>query len=349
MNPVAVTGIGLVSPLGIGFDEFADSLAAGVTALDADEAGILVARVDGFNVADHLVAEKTYLDRTSEFALAAAKLCLDDAGLDAVPADDERRGLVLGTQYGCAGTMETYRERVQQRGMRFATPLLFSHAFANTPASLLAIDFRLRGYHATVTSGAGSGLVALHTALVALALDHADAVLVGASDALDQALIAALAESCLATDDPDAWDPFAADGRALGEGAAMLLLEPLERAEARGAEIRALLTAGAGGDLLLLPNVGLPADPEPPVSSDSPQPGVPASAPQALYGDALGAAGALAAAAAVACLRDQIVPPLQYSDADLASRRESEPMSLSSVTLFHPGGGSLRIELPASA
>lgn len=328
----AVTGIGVVSSVGIGYTEFAESLAQGVSGLDVwsgSPDGPLVGEVVGFDVSEHLVAEKTYLDRCSELALAATKLCLDDAGTRQ-PAAEHQVGLVLGTMFGCAATMAAYTERVRRRGARFATPLLFSHAFANTPASLVSIDFRLRGYHTTVSSGAASGAIALSTALVALALGHAQAVLAGGVEALTPELLAAWRTDLYAADDPDEFDPFACEGTVLGEGAAVLLLERPEAALARGAQPRARIAVdGPGADLTVV--------------TAGAQASGPAVAPEGLYGHALGAAGALAAATAVVALEQQLIPPVRGGDEPLAARREPQARRVEQVAVSCAGAPTLSV------
>ncbi len=328
LSRVAISGIGVVSSVGVGYEPFAEAVVNGISGLGAwsgaaDEP-LLAGEVVGFQVRDYLVAEKGYLDRASEFALAATKLCLDQAGLAAVPAEPERRGLVLGTQYGCLGTAANYTQRVRSRGIRFATPLVFSHAFVNTPASLISIDFDLKGYHATMTSGAGAGLVALETALVALGLGHADAVLAGAADALCADIIAGHAGPLLRTDDPDAYDPMGDAGVALGEGAALLLLESEANLTARGGTALAWLSLD--DDL---------ADWQ--VSTDG---AATSCAPQALYGDCLGALGALDVAAAVAALQAGVLPALRGGDEPLDDRREPLPSEARSARV-----GRLRVSL----
>ncbi|MCC7494747.1 MAG: hypothetical protein IT204_20490 [Fimbriimonadaceae bacterium] len=315
MTQVAITGVGVVSAIGCGFEAFAEAVTQGVSGLGpwSHEPTLLAAELVGWQVNDYLVAEKTYLDRCSELALAAAKLCLDDAGLDALPCPEERAGVVLGTRYGCGTTAAGYAARVRQRGVKFATPVLFTHAFANTPASLLAIDFHLRGHHATVTAGAASGSLALHAALVALACGHADALLAGGAEALSPELLAAHRAEYDPTDDPDEHDPFATAGLLLGEGAGLLLLEPLARATARGARIRGLLDlAPRPADLILCDANGTAPRPHDALCA----------APKGLYGECWGASGALAAATALAALATRTVPPVRGGEGSRESRGE---------------------------
>lgn len=318
MNRVAITGVGVVSPVGIGYDEFSESLVHGVSGLDAwsgSDDPIWVGELAEFSVNDYLIAEKTYLDRCSELALAATKLCLDHAGLESMPAESERSGLVLGTMFGCAGTMAGYTNRVRQRGTRFATPLLFSHAFVNTPASLVSIDFRLKGYHATVTSGARSGSLALQTALVALNAGHSDAILAGGAEALTPELVAAYRDRMPDLADPDDYDPWAGDGLLLGEGAALLLLETASTAAARGADVLAWLSLAAGSHPTALWLSEANGEQATPAAG-------PATATAGLWGDALGAADALAAAAGVSALHTGTVPPVLAGTLELPARRE---------------------------
>ncbi|HAZ63968.1 MAG TPA: hypothetical protein DCZ72_10220, partial [Armatimonadetes bacterium] len=222
---VAITGLGVVSALGLGYEPFAENLAAGVSGLapwsGSEAEPLLVGEVEPYDLRDYLVAEKGYLDRTSELALIAAQLCLRHAGLEALPAARERRGLVVGTQFGCMATATHYCQRVRKRGPRFATPLVFSQSFLNTPASLLSIDYDLAGYHTTLTSGPESGRQAFELGVLALALGQADAVLAGGVDALSAELIAGYDAPLATGDDPEAYVPGAAGGTALGEGAAL--------------------------------------------------------------------------------------------------------------------------------
>ncbi len=183
---------------------------------------------------------------------------------------------------------------------------MFSHAFVNTPASLVAIDFGLRGYHVPLVSGAGSGTQALLTAIVGLQCGHADAVIAGGVEALCPTLFEAVAGQMWSGVDPDLYDPLTDDGRVFGEGAAFLLLERLSAAVQRGAQVHGLLATGSDAGLVV---------------ATGPVAGA-ASCPAGLYGDCFGASGSLAVAAALAGLANDVVVPVRGGDGDLESRRE---------------------------
>ena len=333
VQPAAITGIGVISSIGIGYDAFAEAATLGVVGLEpasVDETR-LAGEVHDFNVVDYLVAEKTYLDRCSEFALAATKLCLDDAGLSELPYEPERRGLVIGTQYGCLDTMARYTDRVRKRGTRFATPVLFSHAFVNTPASLVAIDFALKGYHVPIVSGAASGTRALLTALIGLNCGHADAVIAGGVEALCPTLFEAIAARTWAGDDPDLYDPLADEGRVFGEGAAFFLMERVEAAADRGATIHGVIEVDGQADVTL---------------STGPLDGADAC-PAGLYGECFGASGALAVASALAGLANGVIVPVRGGSEDLESRREPGETNTRSVAVREAenGAAALRVKL----
>jgi 3-oxoacyl-(acyl-carrier-protein) synthase len=268
------------------------------------------------------------------------KLCVDHAGLQRPPAEPDRSGIALGTRYGCLGTMGIYTDRVKKRGVRFATPLMFTHAFANTPASLLSIDYQLKGYHATLTSGEASGTAALATAAVALQAGHADAMLAGGVEALCQELIEGHRQDLAPVDDPDAYDPWAGDGLLLGEGGAFLLLERQADAEARGATIHALLRYGLGieaegSDLVVLSN-----------GQRTAQHATRGCAPSGLYGECFGAAGALATAVAIAGLQQNTLPPVRGGGTSLEERREPAELHGASRAVVCDGGADgLRVEV----
>lgn len=149
--------------------------------------GIITSRgswaVDNFKLDDYLSTPKTYLDRCSALSLAGCALALRDAGVSWPPAEDEF-GIALGTHLGCVETMKGFWDKVLDKGARLANPLLFSHSYFNTPISLCAIEFGLKGYHATFCAGHESGREAVKAACDAIRLGHARAMLCGGVEAI---------------------------------------------------------------------------------------------------------------------------------------------------------------------
>ncbi len=235
---VVITGVGPISVIGTGREAFCAALQRGNQ--PAAESGPL--GVEDFAVEDYLTSEKTYLDRCSEFALAAAVLALDDAQLDWRGGPHPRWGLALGTAFGCLDSMLNNTIRVQNKGARFASPIIFMHSMANSPASLVAIEYGLEGPNPTFCDGDISAGTALHYAWHALVSGQADVMLAGGVDVLSKALLARLSA------EPDRPGP-----RPATEGAAVLVLEKAEAAAARGArplgEIAGCgLASGSDGD-----------------------------------------------------------------------------------------------------
>jgi 3-oxoacyl-[acyl-carrier-protein] synthase II len=216
---VVITGVGPVSAIGVGRDEFAAALAAGESGVIGDPPA---ARIEDFRIDDYLASQKTYLDRCSEFTLAACALALGDAGPAIAGEPQWRAGLSLGTACGCLDTLQRFTTALLEKGARLANPLLFSHAYANTPASLAAIEFNLAGHHAVFTDGRLSGNMAIIAAAEAIQAGRADLVLAGGADALSDASVALRA----------------GDTTPPGEGAGVVLLERFEHAQQRGARVR---------------------------------------------------------------------------------------------------------------
>lgn len=225
MMDVRITGIGPVSSIGIGREAWLRGLAAGqpgVSPLSLFPAEHPTAEVRDLHLEAILPSIKTYLDRASEFTLAAVALALRDAGLAPEAYARWRTGIVLGSEYGCLGTMQIFTDTLQQKGARKANSLLFSHMYVNTPTSLAAIEFGLGGHHGTF-AGHGAGQQALESAVEALQLGRAEVIIAVGVDAISEPLYRALvADGSLGAD-------------ALGEGACALVLEAADFAAQRGA------------------------------------------------------------------------------------------------------------------
>ncbi len=178
LNSVVLTGLGAITARG-DFNLRANESTAphGSTPTSGSTA------LPDFQLGNYLDTKKTYLDRCSSLTLAGGALALRDAGID-WPTQNEKFGITLGTHLGCVETMKGFWDKAHERGVRLAPPLLFSHSYFNTPISLCAIEFGLKGYHTTICAGEKSGLEAVRAAFDAIRLGHADAMLCGGVEAL---------------------------------------------------------------------------------------------------------------------------------------------------------------------
>ncbi|MFW5867827.1 MAG: beta-ketoacyl synthase N-terminal-like domain-containing protein [Armatimonadota bacterium] len=248
---IAITGIGAVSGLGAGVEPLVAALR------DGAEPGTDLLEAD-YDPEDYRESSKTYMDPCSDHALAACYLAVRDAGLGWEAAahpgfDSQRLGASVGSAFGTLESMLNMSGRVQQKGLRFGSPMIFTHAFMNTPAALIAIEYELQGPNMMHSTGDASSAAALAYALTMMRAGRADLMLVGGCEALTDPLIAAMdakADGLEArpTNDVDGND----DGRlgasptdVLGEGAAILVLETQAHAVARGARPLAELTGAA--------------------------------------------------------------------------------------------------------
>ncbi len=137
-----------------------------------------------FDLKTYLATPKTYLDRASALALAGCALALKNAGLQG-PFDADF-GIALGTQFGAVETMRGFEATLAEKGAKSVSPLLFSHSYFNSPISLCAIEWGLKGWH-----GPFCGPDALRDAVTAardaIALGHATRMLCGGVEALSPA------------------------------------------------------------------------------------------------------------------------------------------------------------------
>jgi 3-oxoacyl-[acyl-carrier-protein] synthase II len=254
---VVVTGLGPVTPIGTGVDDFWSALVAGrsgagpITRFDATDFKSQVAcEINDFDIADYLPAPRARrLDRFSQLAYAAATLALADAQLKPTDPDPTRVGMVIGSGIGGIGLWEEEHTKMLQRGPRFVSPSLIAMMIPNAAAGSLAIEFGFTGPNeCTVTACASSGH-ALARAIAYIRNGEADVVLVGGAESCISPM--SVASFCSAralttrNDDPvGASRPFEAnrDGFVIGEAATVLVLESIEHATGRGAPILAEAT-----------------------------------------------------------------------------------------------------------
>ncbi len=264
MRRVAVTGIGVVSPLGSTAREVFDNAAAGRSAirrLETPWAGKLaspLAACARFEPAEHFDPPRLrMLDRVSQLAIVAARSAMRDAGCDEGRIDGKRAGVFLGTGMGAAQTSdEGYRSIYA--GPERINPFLVLMGMANAPAAWIATEHGIEGPNLTYSTACSSAAVAIGEAWMRIASGMVDLALAGGSEAPLSygALKAWEALHTVAREDPEdasaSCKPFAADrtGMVLAEGAAMLILEDRDRAVARGATIHAeMIGYGIATDL----------------------------------------------------------------------------------------------------
>ncbi|MGW1728387.1 beta-ketoacyl-[acyl-carrier-protein] synthase family protein [Streptomyces sp. NPDC002306] len=255
---VAVTGVGIVAPGGVGVPAFWDLLANGRTATRGitlfDPAGLrsrIAAEVD-FDPAAHGIDAATAerADRYVQFAMVAAREAVRDSGLDPEKEDSWRMGVSLGTAVGGTTRLENDYVAVSESGRRWdvdhrrSRPHLHRAFSPSTLASEVAEQFGAHGPVQTVSTGCTSGLDAIGYAFHAVQEGRVDVCIAGASDSPISPITMACFDAIKATspnnDDPEhASRPFDRDrnGFVMGEGGAVLILEELEHARARGAHV----------------------------------------------------------------------------------------------------------------
>src|SRR5688572_24575933 len=255
LRRVAITGAGVISPLGNTLQEFHGSLAtgrSGVRRLPPEVtggSGVQVGATIDWNPAPHFKeAEAANLDRATQFALAAAAQALTDSGLEM--ENRERIGVSWGTGLGGAHTQEASYKQVYGAGEWRVRPLTVVMGMNNAAGSNVAVRHGLRGPFANYATACSSSAMALGEAMRAIAYGRADAMVAGGSEALltPGVLAAWQALRTLAPADPaepqSSCKPFdkRRAGLVLGEGAAAFVLEEESRARARGARIYGLLS-----------------------------------------------------------------------------------------------------------
>ncbi|MEI8349642.1 MAG: beta-ketoacyl-[acyl-carrier-protein] synthase family protein [Candidatus Omnitrophota bacterium] len=244
-----ITGIGVVSPNGIGKELFWKSIEEGVSSVSKIES--FPTEKFSVNVAAELknFDPKIYLgpkglrniDRSGLFLMCAAKQVLDEAKLEITEANTDDIGVSTGTTFPHLWAMIKFDREVIKDGLEFSNPALFPSTVLNAASSQVSIRFNIQGFNVSLATGYTAGLEALRYALTVLSTGKAKIALVGAVEALDLSLffgfhkvgymagIKGAALSC----------PFdkRRNGPILGEAAGMFCLENRETAYSRGASI----------------------------------------------------------------------------------------------------------------
>ncbi len=251
---VVITGIGAVTPIGIGVEGLWDGLRRGASAVRGitrfDPSPFrtrIAAQVDDFHPTDHIEERRARrIDRFGQLSVAASRLALTDAELDLRREDPDRVGVMMGTALGGVGMAETQHARYVEGGLRAVDASLALMVFAGAASCNVAIEFGITGPNSTNGMSCASGTIAIGDGFRAIRRGEADVMLAGGAEAplapLSFGAFAIIRAMSTRNDDPGtASRPFDAerDGFVMGEGAAVLLLEERGRAIARGARIYA--------------------------------------------------------------------------------------------------------------
>lgn len=216
MARIAISGIGIVAPGAIGLDAFRALLASGRGAGSP-------AMVRDFNPREFINPMKMRrMNNLSRFGVAAAKLALLDAGID----PGRNTGVALGTAFGPVQTSIDYMQEYVAKGAALAPPQLFAESVANAPGSHIAIESDFRGFNVTITQRESSALAAAMYAAAQIVKGSVDAVLTGGVEEASEMTLSVLER--LGAVSHRAARPFDQDrdGMTLGEGGAVLLLQP---------------------------------------------------------------------------------------------------------------------------
>jgi 3-oxoacyl-[acyl-carrier-protein] synthase II len=233
---VVITGIGAVTPLGVGAEALIERWSAGESGIEDGWA-----RCDEFDPGDFMTRkEARRSDRFAQFAIAASEEALGQAGWQPdIPYEPSRVGCVIGTGIGGLGSLEEQEGVLRERGAKAVSPLSVPLMMGNAGAAALAMRHGLHGHTYGVVSACAAGAHAIGTSARMIQAGDADGVVAGGAEAALTGLAVAAFSAMGATSPSGISRPFdkRRDGFVMGEGAGVLVLEDAEAAEKRGAEV----------------------------------------------------------------------------------------------------------------
>jgi act minimal PKS ketosynthase (KS/KS alpha) len=259
---VAITGIGVIAPGGVGTKNFWSLISEGRTAtrrttfFDPSPFRSQVSAEVDFDPDLHGLTpqQQRRMDRAAQFAVVAAREAVEDSGLGFTDADPSRTGVTIGTAVGATTGLDQEYRTVSDGGRlhlvdhNYAVPHLYNYLVPSSFSAEVAWAVGAEGPNTVVSTGCTSGIDAVGHAAELIREGSADVMVAGATDAPISPITVACFDAIKATtprlDDPEhASRPFDAsrDGFVLGEGAAVFVLEELERARARGAHVYAVV------------------------------------------------------------------------------------------------------------
>lgn len=248
---VVVTGLGLITPLGIGVEVTWEKLIQGrsgirrITQFDASGFQTQIAgEVDGFDP-EHYIEPKEIkkMERFIHFAIAATRMALDDAGLKITDKNEDRVGVIVGSGMGGLASIEHYHSVLLEKGPRRISPFFIPMVIINLASGQISIKFGAKGPNSSVATACATGSHSIGDAFRIIQRGDADAMIAGGAESVITPLgiggFNAMKALSTRNDEPEkASRPFDIDrdGFVMGEGAGIMILESLEGAMDRGAE-----------------------------------------------------------------------------------------------------------------
>ena len=261
---VVITGIGILSPVGIGLEQNWTNILAGksgiqtISLFDATGYPSMVAgEVNGFDISQYLsVKEARKMDRFIQLGMAAGIDAIKDSGLEITEQNAERIGAYIGSGIGGIGTIENTTETLASKGPRRVSPFYVPSAIINMISGNLSIMFNMKGPNLSMVTACSTATHAIGEAGRLIEYGDADVMVAGGAEApITPTAVAGFGNAKALTgrnDDPAGasrpWD-IGRDGFVISEGAGIVVLEEYEHAKARGANIYAELAGfGLSGD-----------------------------------------------------------------------------------------------------
>ena len=262
---VVVTGLGIVSPLGLGVNENERALFEGRSGVgfiktfvpDKDFPVKIAGEVRGFNPSDYIDhKEVKKMDRFIHYAVACSKMALDDSGIEITDFNAERVGVMVGVGLGGLPSIEKYHDIFKQKGVKKITPFFIPMLIANLASGQVSILTGAKGPNSCVVTACATGTHSIGEATRLIQYGDADAMFAGGTESVITPLCiggfnAAKALSHRNDDPQGASRPFDRDrdGFVIGEGCGVVMLEELEAAKKRGAKIYGeVIGYGLNGD-----------------------------------------------------------------------------------------------------
>ncbi|MEW6569738.1 MAG: beta-ketoacyl-ACP synthase II [Nitrospirota bacterium] len=251
---VVVTGMGMITPLGIGVEKSWNNLLAGksgvrrITHFDpSDFPSQIAGEVEGFNPEDYIEPKEIKkMDRFIHLAIAATTMALNDSGLKIKNENANRIGAIIGSGIGGLQTIERYHSVLLEKGPRKITPFFIPMLVINLAAGQISIKFGAKGPNSAVSTACATGSHAIGDACKIIQRGDADAMIAGGAEAVITPLgiggFTAMKALSTRNGEPEkASRPFDIDrdGFVMGEGAGIVIVESLEHALERGARIYA--------------------------------------------------------------------------------------------------------------